>query len=1211
MSSFQRSRKGTSPLAKTAVPAATAPVRAPLAGGALQHAGPAPGLAQRKVEIGAADDAFEREADQVARKVSAGEAVAPGEITPLRPGALARAVRPEEKPTAARPMQKAAASAEPRREPVQKAPAAASEKKEPIQKAADTAPKKLPEQPVQRQEEEDEARPSAPAPVQAEGQSAAAAAAAAPTAGMHAAAEQAIAGRGAGTPLAPAVRGPIESSLGADLSHVRVHDDGAARDAADALHARAFAHGSDIWLGHGASPHDLGLMAHEATHVVQQAGGVHRLMRDTKKGPGDAPAGPDDIGAVDEDKKIIVFKKLRVPAFKAKAHRAALYKSRKIHRARGYQRKNPDQTSVWDKSVDTAALRKKIAGIAGVKDGDARQLAISHKSSGYHLIGTLDQMAEAAKRPNWARDGKPRPKDVDHVVELQVSGWHLDTGWPNSAGKTGNMELMDSAANQDSGRRIAADITRKINATRDKWPGATTGKGGKKAPAEATIRKSYELQFGDIDGSIKDAGDPENYWTWSEIAETYKHLESFTAAKADKGGAAAWTLFPTARGGMPKQIEAGKRAPAPAERAWFHPFIIKEIDLAKPGSESGKSIGKISLDLSPEVRKKLDGAGPDALRLTVSKLEALPNAGAVMSDEDVLGMWRKIHAKGLSPIQLRGWDVDPKKGFLAYGSIVTDVPMLQGVSIDFRVEGERVEFFKLFDAGEISLPGPVQITGSSLEVFAGTAGVGVRGDAFFAIEKVGAGRVGAGAKADLKGKPEFEIDGEFSFDSELFDRNKIEAWYRDRQFGAKGLLAIDTPGKVKGIKKAQVDAKYEAGRLDAKGKAELSVPGVKEVDLVLAYSEAEGLSIAGRFELKDDIPGIRGGSGQASVRQKPDGTGWEVTASGKAQPKIPGVDAEIGFAYADGALTVQGRAAYEKGMLKGTLEVGASNRPVGPDGRPAGEPGTKFTAWGGGNLTLRLAPWLQAGVGVRLLPNGEVEVQGNIGLPAAIDLFPEKKLTKNLFTIGIDIPIVGVAVAGQRIGIFANISGGLDLDAGFGPGQLTKLGLAVTYNPAHEEQTTVSGGATLKVPAHAGLRLFVQGSVGVGIPIVSARAGLEVGGALGIEGALEAAVQVDWSPAKGLKLSAVGEIYAEPKLRFDITGFVKVEADLWVTTIDLYDKRWQLAAFEYGSGLRLGVRFPITYEEGKAFDVSFDQMQFQIPKIEPKALLSDLIARIA
>ena len=137
------------------------------------------------------------------------------------------------------------------------------------------------------------------------------------------------------------------------------------------------------------------------------------------------------------------------------------------------------------------------------------------------------------------------------------------------------------------------------------------------------------------------------------------------------------------------------------------------------------------------------------------------------------------------------------------------------------------------------------------------------------------------------------------------------------------------------------------------------------------------------------------------------------------------------------------------------------------------------------------------------------------------------------------------------------------------------------------------------------------GSLGVGIPIVSASAGLEIGGTLGLEGALDASVHVEWTPAKGLDLKAEAGVYVEPKFTFDITGFVLVEADLFITTIELYSKKWKFASFEYGSGLRLGMKFPIHYEEGKPFDISLSDVQFEVPNVNASDILSGLIKRIA
>lgn len=75
----------------------------------------------------------------------------------------------------------------------------------------------------------------------------------------------------AGEPLSGDVREAIEPHLGADLGAVRVHSDAAAVQKSESLGAKAFTSGSDIFLGRGASANDVQLMAHEATHVVQQS----------------------------------------------------------------------------------------------------------------------------------------------------------------------------------------------------------------------------------------------------------------------------------------------------------------------------------------------------------------------------------------------------------------------------------------------------------------------------------------------------------------------------------------------------------------------------------------------------------------------------------------------------------------------------------------------------------------------------------------------------------------------------------------------------------------------------------------------------------------------------------------------------------------------------------------------------------------------------
>jgi hypothetical protein len=82
---------------------------------------------------------------------------------------------------------------------------------------------------------------------------------------------------GGGRPMPPAVRSRIEPHLGASLDTVRVHTGPDVDRAAAALQARAFTHRDQIFLGRRESPDDIGLMAHEAAHVVQQGAAAERV----------------------------------------------------------------------------------------------------------------------------------------------------------------------------------------------------------------------------------------------------------------------------------------------------------------------------------------------------------------------------------------------------------------------------------------------------------------------------------------------------------------------------------------------------------------------------------------------------------------------------------------------------------------------------------------------------------------------------------------------------------------------------------------------------------------------------------------------------------------------------------------------------------------------------------------------------------------------
>ncbi|MCG8347932.1 MAG: DUF4157 domain-containing protein, partial [Chloroflexales bacterium] len=79
--------------------------------------------------------------------------------------------------------------------------------------------------------------------------------------------------RGGGEPLSEASRATMEPRFGQDFSGVRVHSDSRAAGAAKSLNAQAFTSGQDIYFGAGqyqpGTAPGQRLMAHELTHVVQ------------------------------------------------------------------------------------------------------------------------------------------------------------------------------------------------------------------------------------------------------------------------------------------------------------------------------------------------------------------------------------------------------------------------------------------------------------------------------------------------------------------------------------------------------------------------------------------------------------------------------------------------------------------------------------------------------------------------------------------------------------------------------------------------------------------------------------------------------------------------------------------------------------------------------------------------------------------------------
>lgn len=256
-------------LARIPTPASQ-PASGQQAMGAFYAAAPALALGmpvQVKLAVGQANDPYEQEADSVAERVVQG-APAP-EISAIPAGGLVA-------PPIQQQSDEAVVEEPVQTQPIQRLATDGSDDDNPIQtKCEHCANEGSPhEKGIQTKAEQDS---SEDAIVQTHGE---AAQSAAPAIAAPPVAENAVRSGSPGSAMALPTRQRIESSFGQDLSMVRVHEDNTAHHANAALKSRAFTHGNHIWLGKGESQHDLGLMAHETTHVMQQGAVIRRKLQE-------------------------------------------------------------------------------------------------------------------------------------------------------------------------------------------------------------------------------------------------------------------------------------------------------------------------------------------------------------------------------------------------------------------------------------------------------------------------------------------------------------------------------------------------------------------------------------------------------------------------------------------------------------------------------------------------------------------------------------------------------------------------------------------------------------------------------------------------------------------------------------------------------------------------------------------------------------------
>ncbi|WP_374175093.1 DUF4157 domain-containing protein [Flavobacterium tructae] len=1037
--------------------------------------------------------------------------------------------------------------------------------------------------------------------------------------------------RGGGAPLSKNTKTEMESGFGADFSNVRIHNDSNAVQMNKELGSQAFASGNDIYFNEGKyNPGSQGgkhLLAHELTHTVQQgASAVQPKMiqkTDTPTPTVTPPAptnefiAPDEKGSINTTSKTFTLPNLKVPAFKAGFGPSTEFTIPKG----GFNRLNNHITAWEDAAMSGAAFTTQFTNYQTSQNAPRLQfngdpifyLTLKGGGSGAAagsagtIFGNIDTIKRRASRPFWTSSGEFKPHDVDHKREIQVSGGETDTA---------NMWMLESSANRSSGSNINIKKNQAIEQLLNLGRSSLID-----PPANAeAVKENYDIVVKNgvvADNSIEIAGDEDVHWDLTQIqqGQHLAGLKFLTEAEVDaaglRGSPDELMFYTNLTGGRPIKVPWDEQAKTAGRKDGLSlrlgrrggaTLIINTIIYnSTTGAGNFGGSGSIICTAFPGstgmIREKTN------LAFTMRPMAGVSYGGYIEPSSVLQACLHALEFKHMSPITLNQVTLDDDIGLNATGAIAPSVPLISNANIEVVIDETGARIRKLFSKSDFSFPAPFEITNTTLEVFAGTSGFGLTGEMNFKIQNVGDGYL----RGSVTTESGFSLAGGFNFDSQLFDPASIEVSYANEIFTIGGTIGIPE-GKVRGVKRATITASYSENTFTASGDAELDIPGIQRGNMQATYNST-GFSIGGEFQLRNDIPGIRGGTVSATISKQNGEEDYNVRVSGTAQPNIPGINSSLTVTYDNGALTLTGSADYSRGMLSGSVTVGATNRTIGEDGQPTGEPDDTMRVYGGGTLTLQLTPWLAATAGVKFLPNGEMEVTARLATDT-YDVFPRKQFDRNLFSVPtIEIPLFAIPLGPRSLGLVAQVSGGLDFTAGFGPGQLRNLSAEITYNPKHEDQTTVSGHGEFAIPADAGLTLRGDLGLGLSVGIASLSGGIELAGTLGLEGEAGASVDVNWSPQTGLTLDAEGHITVNPKFVFDINAFARASLGIgWFSISETW--RYNLASFSWGPDIQFGLVFPIHYQEGEPFDISFDDIEVIYPELDvidmAKNLASDV-----
>ncbi len=967
--------------------------------------------------------------------------------------------------------------------------------------------------------------------------------------------------RQGGDTLPAGTRSAFEPRFGGhDFSGTKVHTGAAADRLARDLGAEAFTVGNHMFFAANryepASPAGHKLLAHELTHVVQQA-----------RGGGAAPQTKLELGAPDSAAEREADRVAEAVAAGAAAGPITAFGAETVRRVASVPCLTPTDTeSVCDDRTtlpccsplrgggrrvvlptnvplklsrdkardapDLNALLTRYKNAAGAKALSSRHAGRSTNTEGLWGLWAAVRGPAATEIMNQRgpHAALRRACSPDHIIELQVGG--ADNG--------NNLRLLERTRNERAGRELNQQL-RTLNTT---FLGAAY-------PENAFVEFTEVVVEG---GALKE----------DDVCLVGEQTIPQGAAAPGE------TPLQFTVGGNPVRITYG----ASGEISRTHRYAVPGLELQSVAS--GATPPTLVANVSDRIRRMpfLKGHTYPDFQLVVidGVLHLAPTA-----PPDVRLVFPFLSEAAIVPRFENGQ-------WVAIGDFTPTLPLLRFAQVHLEIRNQQLQ-------GGLAVPPDrlrqaLPIPGLTLDLV--NLVIGIANDQFSATGGFGFryGTLASGQVAAAFTGGRFTADGTIDFNVPGLDQARGEAHVRDGRFSARVTLGKDKI-RFPGVKSARVVVDVADGLLAGTGTVVLGIPGLDDASLAFTANSQGQYALSGTASGR--IPGLR--DPRITITYA-DGA---LSGVGHAGFAIPGLEGgAIDLRYAAGQFSGTASIDYRRGRLSGRVTLNLS-------------PAHKLS--GGGQLQYEIAPGLVAIVGLEVPETGRPRVSGELRLPDPIVIFPERSFNKRLFGISIDIPIFGISFGRSSIGIIANIAAGIDARAGIGPGQIRRPRIIAAFDPNDERgAASFQASAELYVPASAEIVVFLSGGIGVSLLIVKALGGIQANASAGLMGALVVPIELKYQAGK-FTVDGSAELFAQPRLRFQLDAFVKVQADLLITTIDVYTKNWKLAAFEWGSDFRIGVRFPVHYVFGEPFSLSLSQLEFIAPQIDTRKLMRDLLPK--